>query len=62
MTSTLTAIHARIRTALAADRGNEILGYVLVGLVTIAIGALVYAAFQPSPRRSRNSRAACDLT
>jgi len=46
MTSTLTAIHARIRTALAADRGNEILGYVLVGLVTIAIGALVYAAFQ----------------
>jgi putative flippase GtrA len=46
MTSTLTAIHARIRTALAADRGNEILGFVLVGLVTIAIGALVYAAFQ----------------
>ena len=46
MTSTLTAIHARIRTALAADRGNEILGYVLVGLVTISIGALVYAAFQ----------------
>ena len=46
MTSTLIAIHARIRTALAADRGNEILGLVLVGLVTIAIGALVYAAFQ----------------
>lgn len=46
MTNTLTAIHARIRTALAADRGNEILGFVLVGLVTIAIGALVYAAFQ----------------